>query len=250
MNSILLAGNWKMNGNMLQVNQLIDAVLLAKIPAIEWMIFPPSIYLSTCQQRLLESSVAWGAQDVSAHCNGAYTGEVSASMLADMDCRNVLIGHSERRHGLGEDNAVIAEKFARALEENLQPILCVGETLTQRESGESEAAVLDQLASVFPCLTISQPKQLIVAYEPVWAIGTGVHASTSDVASMHQSIADYITSETDMLPSQVRVLYGGSVKPSNAEPLILVDRVDGFLVGGASLNNQFTQIGEICSSLF
>lgn len=251
MNSILLAGNWKMNGDSSLANQLIDSVLFAqeKMPAIDWLIFPPSVYLACCRQRLSKSNVTWGAQDVSAFTGGAYTGQISADMLVDMGCTWVLIGHSERRHGLGEVNDVVAEKFLRSLEKGLKPILCVGETASDKALGQGESVVLEQLSAIVPALCKHQPSQLIVAYEPVWAIGTGNHASVAEVRQMHESIRTFLNAQLLKFGVDIRILYGGSVKPNNAAGLIALNVVDGFLIGGASLNNQFIEIGEVCSSL-
>ena len=250
---VLLAGNWKMNGNIALINQWIDWALDGQKNQlhVDWLLFSPAPYLSLCAQRLNGGPIGWGAQDVSEHAEGAFTGQVSASMLSDVHCPHVLIGHSERRHGLGEGDETLQAKCQQALIAGLGVTFCVGETLEQRQSGQSLSVVLSQLDVLRPLLKDNAvfAETLSVAYEPVWAIGTGLHADADEIAHMHQAIR---SSLCEMMggESLVRLLYGGSVKPANARGIIEVDAVDGFLVGGASLNRDFIKIGEICSNLF
>lgn len=241
----LIAGNWKMNGSTIQAAELI-LKLVGPIEAenlsqkTDICICPPFPYLAATA-KLLEPNIALGAQDCSNWGNeGAYTGDVSATMLRDIGCRYVIIGHSERRVRHNESNHVIAEKIRLAHQAGLIVILCVGETQAQREAQVQDYTVITQLKeSIPPC---SNGQNLVIAYEPVWAIGTGKTASTEDVTLMHALIRRYIEEKLDNC-QDIRILYGGSVKPNNAPELLAVKNVDGALLGGASLvADQFLDI--------
>lgn len=251
MTSAILAANWKMNGDCAEVYQRLGWVLdsCQNKVNVQWLLFPPFPYLSICHDRLDKSPVALGAQDVSAYSEGAYTGQVSAAMLKDVGAGYVLVGHSERRHGLAENDVLLAQKCDMALQSGLSIVFCVGETQDERLAGQSESVVLSQLA-VVEALLKREPnlsERLMVAYEPVWAIGTGLIAKSEDVMSMHQAIARKLALFCES-SARIPLLYGGSVKSSNAAELISIEGVDGFLVGGASLTEDFIKIGEICSN--
>ncbi len=233
----LIAGNWKMNGSV----ELACAVAakLQENPSAgdnaDILICPPSIYVS-----LIDSNVLLGAQDCSEHESGAYTGEISPSMIKDAGCSYVILGHSERRQYHGESSDLVARKASAANKSGLISIVCIGETLEQREAGRAQEVVGEQLAQSLPEGASSQ--NTVVAYEPVWAIGTGKTANSADVAEMHS----FIRSELDGKVAgynDVRILYGGSMKPANARELLATPNVDGGLIGGASLDaQQFIEI--------
>jgi triosephosphate isomerase (TIM) len=230
----LVIGNWKMNGNLESSAALAAAVATgaAGLRGVEVVVCPPALFLSRVQTALSASVVRWGGQDVSAAVSGAYTGQVSAPMLKELGCKYVLVGHSERRHGLGETSAQVAEKTKRALETEITPVVCVGETLSEREAGKANSVVLGQLEAVIALLGDSVSK-IIVAYEPVWAIGTGKTASAEDAQAVHAVLRQRL--DACHAPS-VPVLYGGSVKPDNADQLFSMPDIDGGLIGGAALD--------------
>ena len=224
-----------MNGSLAANEDLVKGLLAGLgAPACDVAVAVPSPYLAQVQGLLSGASIALGAQDVSAFASGAYTGEVSAAMLKDFGVRYALVGHSERRQYHGETDAVVAEKARQALASGITPIVCVGETLQEREAGQTESVVKRQLAAVIHvnghCIS-----EIVVAYEPVWAIGTGRTPSADDVAEMHAAIRAQLVSQLGSEGAGVRILYGGSVKASNAQELLHVPDVDGALVGGASL---------------
>jgi triosephosphate isomerase (TIM) len=228
-----VVGNWKMNGN-----RLLNAELLAELKALgpfsaEVAVCAPFPYLADVALSLQGSRLAWGAQDCSAHDSGAYTGEVSPPMLAEFGCRYVIVGHSERRALHGESDQLVADKAKRALAHGLTPIVCVGETLAERDAGQTEVVVKRQLSAVIHTLghCISQ---VVVAYEPVWAIGTGRTASPEQAQAVHHALRLQLQAATEKA-SQMSLLYGGSVKPDNAVSLFGQPDIDGGLIGGASL---------------
>ena len=229
----LIAGNWKMNG--LRADGLALARGLAQraragTPAgAELLVCPPATLLHAVHEALASSPVALGGQDCHAQSKGAFTGEVSAEMLADAGCSHVVLGHSERRHGLGETDALVRDKVAAAWRAGLVAILCVGETRGEREAGRADAVVAAQLAGSIPAE--ADTARLIVAYEPVWAIGTGLTPTAADIAAIHAGIRE-------RLPQGCRILYGGSVNPGNAAEILRIDGVDGGLIGGASLKAE------------
>ena len=228
----LVLGNWKMNGNLADNARLLDALRQgAGAAACEIGVCVPFPYLAQVAAVLAGSPIAWGAQDISAHQAGAYTGEVSGSMLADFQCRWVLVGHSERRALHGETSQQVADKAQAALSAGLTPVVCVGESLDDREAGRTLDVIRAQLAPVL-ALGADAVSRMVLAYEPVWAIGTGRTASPEQAQEVHAAIRADLTATG--VP-QVRVLYGGSVKGANAASLFAMPDIDGGLIGGASL---------------
>jgi len=233
----LVLGNWKMHGNLVENGRLLNplrqaaAADAARASVCDVGVCVPFPYLAQVAAALTDCTITWGAQDVSAQDKGAFTGEVSGSMLADFDCRWVLVGHSERRALHGESDQLVADKARAALSAGLTPVVCVGETLDEREAGSTLAIIQRQLAPVF-ALGAEALAKLVLAYEPVWAIGTGRSASPEQAQEVHAAIR---TALAGLGVPQVRVLYGGSVKPDNAATLFAMADIDGALVGGASL---------------
>ncbi len=248
---MLIAGNWKMNGSASFTADLLSG-LLADCPALEqaqWLVCPPFPYLSQAHQQLKGSHILLGAQNVCQFESGAYTGEVSADMLREMGCEFAIVGHSERRHVYGESNELVADRFAMGLQSGLSAILCVGETLEQRQSGEADAVVHAQLSTALNKVDPGQMMNAVIAYEPVWAIGTGETAAPQQAQDMHQKIRQQLMNYDANVANSVRILYGGSVKPDNAAELFAMDDIDGALIGGASLKvEQFSAIGQICNN--
>lgn len=233
----LVVGNWKMNGS-LQANQSLLKEISAGITdacGVAVAVCVPFPYLAQAQALLAETLLAWGAQNLSEKDSGAFTGEVAASMLRDFACRYVLVGHSERRTLYGENNALVAEKFAAALAGGLQPILCVGETLVERETGKTGEVVAKQVAAAIDRAGIAAFSKSVVAYEPVWAIGTGKTASSAQAQEVHAAIRAQVARADAKVAEGLQILYGGSVKPSNAAELFGMPDIDGGLIGGASL---------------
>jgi triosephosphate isomerase len=237
MRQSLVAGNWKMHGSREQVSTFSEKlkVHLEDGVGCEVGICPPYAYLSDAVRAFAGTTVGVGAQNVSAEVEpGAFTGEVSGGMLRDMGCRYSIVGHSERRHRYGETDEEVARRFAAAREAALAPILCIGETLDEREAGATENVVTRQLEAVF---AVSEPyEEMIVAYEPVWAIGTGRAAEPSDAQAVHAYVRGILAQKNAKLGDSVKIIYGGSVKAGNAATLIAQPDIDGFLVGGASLD--------------
>lgn len=232
----LVAGNWKMHGDRTSADALVADVLAGKPDHVEVVVFPPFPYLAGLVGKYVERGMGFGAQDVSAHEGpGAFTGEVSAAMLKDVGCRYVLTGHSERRQYHHESNELVALKFAAAVEVGLRPVLCVGENQAQREAGQTEAVLAEQLSAVLDRNGIEAFANAVIAYEPVWAIGTGKTASPAQVQAVHGFIRSQLADRDAKLAGMMRILYGGSVKPANAAELFEQADVDGGLIGGASL---------------
>lgn len=244
MRRTMVAGNWKMYGNSLRVAALLEELAQHEWPqSIDLALFPSSLFMTNVIDKV-GHIFAVGAQNC-AECSdeGALTGEIASAQLADVGCQSVLVGHSERRHLLGETDVMVAKKFAAAQSSGLTPILCVGETLAQRQAGTMEQVIVGQLAAVVQYLNISAFNKAIVAYEPVWAIGTGQTATPEQAQVAHQRIRAYLGSKDVALAERVCILYGGSLKPANAADLFAMPDVDGGLVGGASLNaNEFAAI--------
>jgi len=238
MRSKLVAGNWKMHGSLAENDALLRALNtgLAAGAGHECAVCVPFPYLSQVRELLQGSAISWGAQDVSEHAKGAYTGEVSAAMLQELGCRYVIVGHSERRAMHGEDNRLVACKVKAAQSVGLTPILCVGETLAQREAGTTDAVVTDQLVTVIDELGVSALASAVIAYEPVWAIGTGKTATPDQAQAVHATIRGQIANRASGLAAKVKILYGCSVKAGNAAELFAMPDIDGGLVGGASLD--------------
>jgi triosephosphate isomerase len=233
----LVAGNWKMNGRRSMAASLAAEVAAAAPAGIEVLLCPPLVYLDTVAAAVGASAVVLGAQNLDEHEDGAFTGEVSAEMLVDVGCRYVLVGHSERRTLFAESSARVADKFFRALDAGLRPVLCVGETLAEREAGHTEQVINAQLDAVFDRATAGQMADAVIAYEPVWAIGTGMTASPEQAQAVHAHIRSRLTASFgEPLAQSLRLLYGGSVKADNAASLFAGADIDGGLVGGASLD--------------
>ena len=235
MRRMMVAGNWKMHGSRAIAGELLGAIVAAGYHSIDVAVFPPAVYLAELVSAHGSSGVLIGAQDVSAHAQGAYTGEISAAMLRDVGCTHVLVGHSERRQYHAETNHQVAEKFVAAQAAGLIPVLCVGESLEQRDAGSTEQIIGKQLIAVIDHAGIAAFAKAVVAYEPVWAIGTGRTATPDHAQQVHAFIRDIFAKEDVKLSSSLRILYGGSVKASNASELFAEADVDGGLVGGACL---------------
>jgi triosephosphate isomerase (TIM) len=236
MRSRLVAGNWKMNGDTATATALLEAIVAAPaVPGVVLAVFPPAIYLGNLAARFAGRGVAFGAQDVSAHPQGAYTGEIAAAMVRDIGASHTLVGHSERRQYHAESDALVAAKFVAARQAGLVPVLCVGETREQREAGRTEAVVLAQLDAVLELAGIGAFDGAVVAYEPVWAIGTGLTASPEQAQAVHGFIRGTLSGHDATIASSLPILYGGSMKPSNAASLMSQPDIDGGLIGGASL---------------
>jgi len=241
----MVAGNWKMHGS-----QALNRALLAELEAyikpdwpIDVAVFPPYVYLADAVRALEDGRIMVGAQDVCAESGGAFTGQVGAAMLKDVGCSYVIIGHSERRRWYHEDDALVARKFAVVLDAGLTPVLCVGETLDEREAKQTEAVIARQLDAVIAMHGVGGFARAILAYEPVWAIGTGRTASPEQAQAVHSFLRDRIHAQDAKMARHLRILYGGSVKAGNAAELFSMPDVDGGLVGGASLSaDEFQQI--------
>ncbi len=239
----LIAGNWKMNGNLASNAALVSA--LAAIPLqIKVVIAPPSIYLVSTANQLVDSNIALAAQNVAAEAQqGAFTGEISAQMLNDVGVTYGIVGHSERRQYYGETDSLVAKKCIRLQEQGIQPIICVGETLAEREAGQAESVVSRQLKAVIDGCGIDLLAQAVIAYEPVWAIGTGKTATPADAQAIHAFLRQLVAIYDKNIADNLSILYGGSVKADNAASLFAMPDIDGALVGGASLvANDFLAI--------
>jgi len=234
----LVAGNWKMNGSKAEASPLIAGILAgaADLSGVEVAICPPFPYLSLAESALAGTAVRLGAQNLCTEAAGAYTGEVSASMLADAGCHYVICGHSERRDYYGETDAIVAKKLLAAIDKGLRPILCVGETLEQRERNETESVIGAQIDAALSIAGVAAFAQLDVAYEPVWAIGTGKTASPEQAQEVHAFIRARVSASDATIGRELRILYGGSMKPANAVELLAQPDINGGLIGGASLN--------------
>lgn len=233
----LVAGNWKMHGALAQNSALLDAIVdgTSQLSKVDCAVCVPFPYLHQAQQRLSGTSVKWGGQDAHQMEKGAYTGEVSAAMLQEFGCRYVIVGHSERRSLYGESSTLVAEKFAAVQKAGMQPILCVGETLEQRERNTTEAVVAEQLDAVVNLLGVQCLRNAVVAYEPVWAIGTGKTATPAQAQAVHAFIRKRVAALDTPVAEGLCILYGGSVKAANAAELFAMPDIDGGLIGGASL---------------
>ncbi|WP_369613407.1 triose-phosphate isomerase [Marichromatium sp. PS1] len=238
MRAPLIAGNWKMNGSKRDAQLLFGGVSAgaASLQGVEVTVCPPFPYLALGEAELADGVVRLGAQDVSAESAGAYTGEVAAAMLAEFDCRYVICGHSERREYHAESDALIARKLQSVIASGMRPILCIGETLEQRERGETEAVIAAQLDGVLQVAGIEVFAALDIAYEPVWAIGTGKTATPEQAQQVHAFVRARIAASDQRIAQKLRILYGGSMKPGNAAELLAQPDIDGGLIGGASLD--------------
>jgi triosephosphate isomerase len=241
----LVAGNWKMHGSRAENASLVSGLLDLLQPGkrAEILLCPPFPYLMETGRLLKDSGVSLGAQSVCAESQGAFTGEVSAAMLKDVGCRYVLVGHSERRQLFGESDALVARKFVAAQGQGLVPVLCVGETLEEREGGQTASVVSRQLEAVLAVTGVTSLARAVIAYEPIWAIGTGRTASPDQAQEVHAMIRAKVAERDGTIGGSVRILYGGSVKASNAQELFAMPDIDGGLVGGASLKaDEFARI--------
>jgi triosephosphate isomerase len=240
----LVAGNWKMHGSRAENALLVEAILgSGAIESVECVLCPPFVYLADVGRLLRDSAVRLGAQNLCAEAAGAFTGEVSAAMLRDIGCQYVIVGHSERRHVYGEDDMMVARKCAAALARGLTPILCLGEQLSEREAGRTQDVIERQLEAVVGLTGIGAFARAVVAYEPVWAIGTGRTASPQQAEEVHAFIRQRLARQDAKIAADLQILYGGSVKAGNAGEIFAQADVDGGLIGGASLKaDEFSSI--------
>lgn len=239
MRQLFVAGNWKMHGDKASIKTLVTGLnaQAESVGNVSVAVCPPAVYLDYTKNCLVASNIAIGGQNIAVEpVSGAYTGETSAAMLKDLGCDYVILGHSERRAIYGETDAEIANKVKTALKMNLTPILCVGETLEERESGQLENVISTQLNAVIDEVGIAAFANVVIAYEPVWAIGTGKTASSAQAQEVHAFIRGQLSSKDSAVAEKVIIQYGGSVKPGNAAELFSQPDIDGGLIGGASLN--------------
>jgi triosephosphate isomerase len=236
----LIAGNWKLNGSLSSISELISGIReqLSTVKNAELVVCPPYIYLSHVQKLLEGSDIVLGAQDCSDQESGAYTGEVAAAMIKEFGCKYNIIGHSERRHVYGDSNDMVATKFAHVIKNGLTPILCVGETLQEREEGHTEVIIAKQINTVLDLFGIEAFKNAVIAYEPVWAIGTGQVATPAEAQEVHEEIRLTLDAKNKDIAANIRILYGGSMKPENAQELLQQPDIDGGLIGGAALKAE------------
>lgn len=248
MRKALVVGNWKMQGNRAFVDALVSGIRqgLELTEGLDLVLCPPFVYMERVARLLEGCSIKLGAQTLNRYPNGAYTGEISASMLVDLGCSHVIVGHTERRMLFGETDYLVARKFKAAQEAGLIPILCVGETLDQRNAGLTEMVVNRQIHAVLDMLGIEAFRHAVLSYEPVWAIGTGVTISPAVGQEVHLGIRQELASFNAEIASLLPILYGGSVKPHNAFELLSQPDIDGGLIGGASL--QATDFVAICQA--
>ena len=247
MRKTIVAGNWKMNASKESVNKLVMGILsgMSNVSS-EVVICAPFPYLSQVEALITHSQVRLGAQNLNTNMSGAFTGEVSADMIKDFGAQHVIVGHSERRSFYGETNTIVAEKVKAALDSGLIPLFCVGETLEQREAGETESVVAAQINTVADLVGIDAFLNIVVAYEPVWAIGTGVTASPEQAQKAHAFIRQLLANNNYDVAQQAPILYGGSMNAANAKELIACADIDGGLIGGASLKPEdFLQICRV-----
>ncbi len=248
MRRMLVAGNWKMHGSMHSAREWLGRVKAISSQSYDRVLFPAFPYLGAAVEAVTAGELAIGAQDLSEHAEGAYTGEVSALMLRDMGVEYVLVGHSERRQHHAESDAVVAAKFLAAVSAGLQPLLCLGETLEEREAGKTEEVIERQLGTVLDRCGFKAFGKAVIAYEPIWAIGTGHTAYPDQAQQIHAFIRSQLAGRDAKLARMTRLLYGGSVKPDNAAELFSEADIDGGLVGGASL--QAADFLAICAAAY
>ncbi|MBA3979140.1 MAG: triose-phosphate isomerase [Alcanivorax sp.] len=249
MRTSLVAGNWKMHGRLDMARDLAARIAAGAPAGVELALCPPYPYLAALQQTLAGTPVALGAQNLAEQPEGAFTGEVAGEMLSEFGCRYVLVGHSERRSLYGETDAVVATKFQRAQAAGLVPVLCLGESQAEREAGQTEAVVGRQLDAVLALAGVAAFHQAVIAYEPVWAIGTGLTASPEQAQAVHAFIRQRLAGHDAAVAAATRILYGGSVKADNAALLLAEPDIDGGLIGGASLDaDSFLAICQVASS--
>ncbi|PJE79674.1 Triosephosphate isomerase [invertebrate metagenome] len=239
----LVAGNWKMNGDSHSIRSLLDGILSGLKTEAEVLVCSPSVYIQQVRDMLTGTPVKWGLQNVSGHLSGAFTGETSPLMASDMGCSYIIVGHSERRALFGETDDVVAAKFCAVVDQGLVPVLCVGESLAQRENNETMQVVASQIEKVLDTAGESRLDNFVIAYEPVWAIGTGKTATPEQAQEVHAMIRQLLAHSSASMAEKTRVLYGGSMNAGNAVELMKQADVDGGLIGGASLKaNEFQAI--------
>ena len=244
MRKTIVAGNWKMNASKESVNSLIEGILsgMSEVSS-EVIVCAPFPYLSQVEALISNSNLTLGAQNLNVNKKGAFTGEVSADMIKDFGAQHVIVGHSERRSLYGESSAIVAKKTKAALDAGLIPLLCIGESLEERESGNTEVVVAEQLSAVISLLGIEAFEGIIIAYEPVWAIGTGLTASPEQAQAVHLFIRGLLADSSESIAQKTPILYGGSMNAGNAADLISCSDIDGGLIGGAALKAEdFLQI--------
>lgn len=248
----IIAGNWKMNGTRNSVQDLLTAIKneAPTISNADLVVFPPTVFLEQTEHLLTGTSVAWGGQNLYFEPFGAFTGEISSGMLCEFGCRYVLVGHSERRSLLGETDRQVGLKYQAALQTGLTPVVCVGETLEERNSHLTYKVLRRQLDAIFLISDeIDHLHQMVIAYEPVWAIGTGLTAQPEVAQEIHAQIRDWVAEYNPKVAKELRILYGGSLKKDNAAALFAMPDIDGGLIGGASLNaTEFLDIARSCSN--
>ncbi|MFT5950201.1 MAG: triosephosphate isomerase [Francisella sp.] len=249
----LIMGNWKMNGNTQSVKELCEGIATAKFDRLKVSVavFPSSVYVKETIAQL-PKEIGVGLQNITFNDDGAYTGELSKAMLEDLGCDYVLIGHSERRSLFGETDECVFKKLQKVINTDITPVVCIGESLDDREGGKLEEVLASQLALVLQNLSVEQLKKVVIAYEPVWAIGTGVVASLEQVQETHEFIRSMIAKIDENLAKNIKIVYGGSLKAANAKDILSLADVDGGLIGGASLqapefNEIINQANIICT---
>ena len=236
----LIAGNWKMNGSRSNNKALLDGLKagVGEVKSAEVAVCVPYVYLADVEQQLSGTPIAWGAQNLSTEEKGAFTGEIAASMLLDFNCKYVIVGHSERRTLYGENDDIVTRKFAVAHNAGLTPILCVGETLEEREQGVTEDVIARQIKAVMNTVGAKVLGEGVIAYEPIWAIGTGMTATPQQAQDVHAFIRRLIAEQDAAVAEQIRIQYGGSMNAGNAAELLAMEDIDGGLIGGASLKTE------------
>lgn len=236
----IIAGNWKMNGSRSSIKELLEGVKagMGDVKSAEVAVCAPYIYLADVSEQLTGSAVAWGGQNLSTEAKGAFTGEISADMLLDFKCEYAIVGHSERRTIYGETDELVAEKFEVARKAGLKPILCIGESLEERESGVTIDVCSRQINAVIEKSGVEALTDGVIAYEPIWAIGTGVTATPDQAQETHAAIRKMIAEKDASVAEQVRIQYGGSMNAANAKELLAMEDIDGGLIGGASLKAE------------
>ncbi len=235
----LVVGNWKMNGTLASAELLAKGIIAGLGDnSADIAVCAPYVYLPRVSELVKGTSLAVGAQNVADKASGAYTGEVSAAMLSEFDCKYALVGHSERRSYYGDTDESVAARFCQAQEQNIIPVLCVGETLEQREQDQTFAVINTQLDAVINLAGIAAFSAAVIAYEPVWAIGTGKTATDEQAQEVHRYIREYIAAKDQAIADKIQILYGGSAKPDNAKGLFAMPDIDGGLIGGASLDAE------------
>ena len=247
MRRTLIAGNWKMNGSLESITELMNGIKagLEEVSNADLAVCPPAVYLMKVQGLIDGAAIALGSQNICDHASGAFTGELAPSMLKEAGCQYAIIGHSERRSLYGESDGLIARRFAMAVESSITPILCIGETLEERESGVTEDVVSRQLDAVIDTQGIDAIGHCVIAYEPVWAIGTGKTATPEQAQAVHAFIRAKLSSMSADVAEKVQILYGGSMNAGNAADLLSQPDIDGGLIGGASLKaGDFLTIGK------